>query len=174
MKYRMPKPTINKKLAILLVIILIAVSCSTNEKADAENEVKTVRSVSMSVVKAWNEGDYDGFIKFIDDGAILFPQGAPPVKGIKSISSLYSASFESNTFEVSDSNEEIQVFGDFAFEIGTWVGSINPKDGSSPFKINNSVISIYKRQKDGAWKIYRMMYNQNDVPEITHIPDIPE
>ena len=36
-----------------------------------------------------------------------------------------------------------------------------PKDGSSPIVFDNTEMSIYKRQADNTWKIWRAMYNSN-------------
>lgn len=36
-----------------------------------------------------------------------------------------------------------------------------PKDGSSPIVFDNIEMSIYKRQADNTWKIWRAMYNSN-------------
>ena len=129
--------------------------------------------MSNKVVKAWNEGDYEGFMTFFDDSAILLPQNAPSIIGVQSIASLYSNSFETFTLKVNNTIDEIYASGDYAYEIGAWVGSMNPKDGSTPIEFNNKVLCFCKRQVDGSWKGYRWMYNTNDVPEELHLPEIP-
>ena len=53
------------------------------------------------------------------------------------------------------------VFGDYAYSMEIWKGSMNPKDGSTPIVFDNTDMSIYKRQADNTWKIWRAMYNSN-------------
>ena len=167
-------------ISLIMLGLLVAFSCQEKINIAKENEeaikadIQAIRNVSMAVVKTWNEGDYEGFMKFFDDDAILLPQNVPSVKGIQAVSSLYRNSFNNLTFKVSDTIEETQVFGDYAYELGNWTGSMNPKDGSTPITFNNKVICIYKRQADRSWKIYRWMYSSNEVPEELHISEIPE
>ena len=158
------------KYFISLSTLVLVVATSCQEKNDIEKEavkadVQAIRNVSMAIVKAWNEGDYEGYIKYMDDDVILLPQDSPSIKGIQAVSSLYKNSFDNLTFKVSDTIEETQVFGDYGYELGNWTGSINTKDGSTPITFNNKVIDIYKRQVDRSWKIYRIMYSSNEAPE---------
>lgn len=154
-----------KNFLFLTIIIFAIYSCTTEPKIDYSDEIETIRKISLDIVRAWNEGDYEGFIQYMDDNAILMPQNATSMKGIKAISELYSGSFMNMTFEVDAAIDEIQVFGDYAYEIGAWKGSINPTDGSDPIIYNNKTITIYKRHTDGSWKIYRWMYSSNEPPE---------
>jgi ketosteroid isomerase-like protein len=162
------------EISFLLITIFVFIACTAEDKVDTKADVEAIRTVSMAVVTTWNEGDYDGFMTYIDDEAILLPQNAPTVKGIEAISSLYSNSFKNFSLEVENSIEEIQVYGDYACELGTWIGSMNPKDGSTPIDFNNKVLCIYKRQTNSLWKMYRLMYSSNEAPEKLHIPEIPE
>ncbi|MCD4679183.1 MAG: DUF4440 domain-containing protein [Bacteroidales bacterium] len=163
-----------KKLNYLLVsFILITTACTTKDKTDTDVDVESIRSVSMKAAKAFNEGDHESFISFFDDNAILLPENAPSVIGIEPIASHYSIYFETYSFKIINSIKEIQVSGDYAFEIGGWAGSLNPKDGSTQIEFNNKAICIYKRDIDGSWKIYRWMYSSNEAPEEPHTPEIP-
>jgi len=163
-----------KNLILLTFIISVCYACTSEKKINYSVEIETIRGISLDIVKAWNEGDYEGFIKYMDENAILLPQNTASMKGFEAISKLYTESFKNMSFEVDASIDEVQVFGDYAYEIGIWKGSINPKDGSNPISFNNKTITIYKRLTDGSWKIYRWMYNSNEPPENLHIPDSPE
>ena len=154
-----------KNTVFLIAIIFILFACTSEKKMDYSTEIETVRNMSMDILNAWNEGDYERFIAYMDENAILLPQNTPSMKGFESISKLYKESFENLNFKVNATIDEIQVFGDYAYEIGTWKGSMNPKDGSTPIIFNNKTIAIYKRQTDGSWKIYRWMYNSNEGAE---------
>jgi uncharacterized protein (TIGR02246 family) len=151
-----------KNISALLTILFILFACSTEQKADNSTEINSLRSVSTDIVRAWNEGDYEGFVKYMDDEATLMPQNTSSIKGLEAIRELYKGSFENMEFEVRQTIDEIQVFGDYAYEIGAWEGSIIPKDGSDVVNYNNKTITIYKKDKDGSWKIFRWMYSSNE------------
>ncbi len=164
-----------KKMTILLgTIIFIAFACTPVDKTDNEAEAKSISDVSMQVVEAWNEGDYEGFMGFLDEDAILLPQNSTNIVGIEAIKSLYSNSFENFTFIVKESLDEINVFGDFGYTLGNWVGSMNPVDGSDPINYNNKTLAIYKKQPDGSWLVYRMMYSSNEIPQEPVSPELSE
>ncbi|WP_163323960.1 YybH family protein [Draconibacterium mangrovi] len=125
-----------------------------------KNEV--ISNVSKAIVKAWNECDYKAFIKHVDQDVIVLPQGANSIVGIDALKSFYSDFFKTFTFEVNETLDEITVFGNYAYTVGTWVGSMNPVNGSIPIPFNNAAIGIYKQQPDGSWLVYRNIYNSNE------------
>ena len=164
-----------KRLTILLVtVICVFIACTPVDKTNTEADVKAISDVSMKVVEAWNEGDYEGFIKFFNEDAILMPQNAPNIVGIEAIKSLYSNSFENFTFEVKESIEEITVSGDYGYVLANWVGSMNPVDGSDPITFNNKLLDIFKKQPDGSWLMYRVMYSSNEIPQEKVSPELTE
>ena len=164
-----------KKITILLVtVIFVFNACTTEDKVDTQADVEAIRNVSINIVEAWNEGDYEGFMNSIDYNAILLPQNAPNIVGIEAIKSLYSNSFENFTFIVNESIEEITVSGDYGYVLGNWVGSMNPVDGSDTINFNNKTLDIYKKQPDGSWLMYRVMYSSNEIPQEQVSPELTE
>ncbi len=92
---------------------------------------------------------------------MILPPNAPPFGGMETIRSIYKTEFGSNDFDITITTEEIHVSGDLAYSHSFWKGSMNPKDGSEPIVFDNKALSIYKRQSDGSWKIWRGMYSSN-------------
>jgi uncharacterized protein (TIGR02246 family) len=164
-----------KNFSILLAVLLfVSVSCVMEEPNDMEADVKAVADVSEKVVEAWNNGDYETFMNYLDEDAVLLPQSAPSLVGIEPIKALYSNSFNSFTFTVEETIAEINVCGDYAYAMGNWTGSMNPVDGSSPVEFDNKILAIYKRQADGSWLVYRNMYNSNTIPQEKISPELAE
>lgn len=156
----------------LLVIVLVSLLCFTfgcqqaEEMAeepvvDVEADVAAIRSLSQEISRTWNENDFEGYMALMDEEAMVLLANGPTLKGIEEIRSLYSNSFNQNSFDVTTTTEEIHVGGDIAFSRDTWVGSINPKDGGEPIAFDNKTIFIYKKQVDGSWRIWRNIYNSN-------------
>ncbi len=56
---------------------------------------------------------------------------------------------------------EIEVLGDWAFARTRVTGTLNPKDEGDPFPVDSKEIAIYRRQPDGAWKLWRLIGNSN-------------
>ena len=150
-----------KKLIFLLIPFLVFFACTTNDKPDLGDDLEALTSYSKEVEKVWNEGDFEGFMALIDDEAIFKGPGVSSVVGIEALRDFYYGFFNTLTFNVEIASGEIFVFGDYAYSMEIWKGSMNPKDGSTPILFENTDMSIYKRQADNTWKIWRVMYNSN-------------
>ena len=163
-----------KKLFMILPLVFLlcfAFSCQKAEEVaeepavDIAADVQTIKSITEECSRAWNEGDYEGYLAIIDEEAMFLPPNSPPIGGMETIRSVYKTSFDSLDFNVTITTEEIQVSGDMAYSLDNWRGSMNPKDGSEPIVFDNKNLLIYKRQADGSWKTWRSMYSSNIPPE---------
>jgi uncharacterized protein (TIGR02246 family) len=151
-----------KKTKIVLLLFAFALfACSTDEKLDDTVDLDSLESLSKEVEKVWNEGDFEGFMTLIDDEAIFKGPDNSSVVGIEALRDFYNGFFNTLSFDVEIISEEIFVFGDYAYSLEIWTGSMTPKDGSAPIEFDNTDMSIYKKQADGTWKFWRVMYNSN-------------
>ena len=162
-----------KKLFMILPLVFLlcfAFGCQKAEEVaeepavDVEADVEAIKGIIDDILRTWNEGDYEGYIALFDEETVMLPPNAPTVSGMETIRSIYRTHFDSSDFDLSITTEEIHVCGDLAFSRDGWKGSLNPKDGSEPIVFDNKVLSIYKRQSDGSWKIWRGMYSSNTPP----------
>ena len=128
---------------------------------NVEADVAAIENLINQVEKAFNEGDLDAFMAIIDDEVKMLPPNAPTVSGIETVRSIYRTEFDSFDLNLTITIEEIHACGDLAFSRDGWKGSLNPKDSSEPIVFDNKVITIYKKQPDGSWKIWRAMYSSN-------------
>jgi uncharacterized protein (TIGR02246 family) len=155
----------------LVFLFCFAFSCQQTEEAaeepvvDVEADVQAIKSVIDEAGRAWNEGDYEGFMAIIDEDAMFLPPNAPPIGGMETIRPVYKTEFDSFDFDVTITTEEVHVCGDLAFSLDIWKGSMIPKDGSEPIPFENKNLVIYKKQDDGSWKTFRAMFSSNTQPE---------
>jgi ketosteroid isomerase-like protein len=158
-----------KLLSILPMVFLLCFTfgCQKAEEVaeepvvDVEADVQAIKSLIAECSRAWNEEDYEGFMATIDDEAMFLPPNAPPISDMETIRAAYRNEFDSSDFDLTITTEEIHVSGDLAFSLDNWTGSANPKDGSDPIMFDNKNLIIYKRQADGSWKTWRVMFNSN-------------
>lgn len=137
-----------------------------------EEDIKAITGVSEAIVKAWDDGSYEGFMEHFDKDAIVLPQNAPSIVGIDALKALYGDSFKAFKFNVVETLDEVTVFGDYGYTVFTWVGSMTPVNGGEPIPFNNKAIGIYKRQPDGRWLIYRNIYNSNEEMVVQKSPEL--
>lgn len=158
--------TTMKKLTILLVtIVFVFIACAPVDKTDTEADSKAISDVFSNMKKAFNEANYEAWMRNMDVDAIMMPPNGPSLVGIEAIGSFYNNYFKNYTSIISNGSiEGITVSGDYGFAVENWEGSMNPVDGSDPVNFNNKILCIYKRQTDGSWLLYRGMWNSNETP----------
>jgi ketosteroid isomerase-like protein len=160
----MKKP---RMILLLVFLLCFTFSCQKAEEVaeepavDVEADVEAIKDIIDNIMKTWNEGDYEGYMALIDEEAMFLPPNAPTVSDTETIRSIYKNQFDSVDLDLTIINKEIHVFGDLAFSRDGWKGSLNPKDSSEPILFDNKIITIYKKQPDGSWKIWRAMFNSN-------------
>ena len=151
----------------LVLLLFINFGCQQGEEViekpvlDLKADVEAIKNLIEECSRAWNEGNYEDFMAIIDEEAVFLPPNAPPVAGMETIRSIYRNEFDTSDFNLTITTQEIQVCGDLAFSLDNWKGSANPKDGSESTVFDNKNLIIYKRQADGSWKTWRVMFSSN-------------
>ena len=85
-----------------------------------------------------------------DAHTMMIEQGAEQAKAFVSVD--YTVAFE-----------EITVSGDYAYEWGTYRGSMRPRAGGETISYSGKLLRVLRRQPDGAWKMHRTMMT-SDTP----------
>lgn len=163
------RASINDLLAMMAVAtVVLGVSLSvpasgednSNEFAQAVDE--TWREYSALV----NAGDADTWIRLWDDDGVQMPPGAPANVGKTAILQGIRGAFEAYDYrDFVINNREVEVFGDFGFASGTYSTLLFPKAEGEPIFIDGKYLTIFKKQADGTWKIYRDAFNSNVAPK---------
>jgi uncharacterized protein (TIGR02246 family) len=149
-----------KKFAFLLFFALVLSACSPAEStADVEAAVKAAFQEYGASLEA---GDADRWGALWTEDGVQMPPGVPANVGKEKIVSGLRAEMEIFAFsDMEISNEEVQVAGDWAYARGTYVLTVSPKDGSDPIFVDGKYMSIFQKQADGSWKLYRDIFNDN-------------
>ena len=94
------------------------------------------------------------------------PANEPDIIGKDAFQSSLQAFFEQFTVKGNASEVlEAEVSGDLAFVRGTYMITGTPKAGGQPTQYSGKYLHIFKRQPDGAWKIYRAIGADEEPPE---------
>lgn len=125
-----------------------------------------MQSDEAAIQEIWNTystarvaGDADTWLALWDEGGIQMPPGMP-ARGKAVLDEEVPKAFAPG--QVSAMNihpEEITVAGDWAYTRGVY-DSDRVVDGKA-VHIDGKFMTILKRQPDGAWKIYRDIFNFN-------------
>ena len=67
--------------------------------------------------------------------------------------------------EFTINNEELEVFGGFGLARGNYSYVMTPKAGGQTVAFEGKYLTIFRRQPDGSWKVYRDCFNANAPPQ---------
>jgi len=96
-----------------------------------------------------------GYVSIWDENAIRILSYNSTVFGISAIRDYQRKSFQNWLFQEIDTNiEEVHLAGDFGWAHGTYWVQIKSKAGRNWFINKGTIVTIFKKQDDGSWKIY--------------------
>lgn len=161
-----------KKISVLLGGVtatmagLVALAaCSTMPKGSPEAFERAVKATWDSYGATLLAGDVDGWIALWDEGGVQLPPNAAMNVGIPAIKKSMSATLAAMKFE----KFAIGVSGTFVdheygFVYGNYTYTLVPKAGGAQILGDGKYETIFKRQADGSWKIFRDCFNSNVAP----------
>jgi uncharacterized protein (TIGR02246 family) len=120
--------------------------------------------VNQHCLAAINAGDVETVVGLCTDDHIWIPADEPELIGKDALRESFQAAFDKFDYDDRWSSEEIVVFGDWAFDRGTFTATLTPKDGGEPIQDKGRYIWILKRQADGSWKYARSIWNRGSPP----------
>ncbi len=132
--------------------------------ATTDDDVKAIKKVGEEFFAATNAGDLDRRMATMAPDAIIMPPDRPPILGkgeIRRLSHDYQATFEEKCILVYD---EVETAGNWGLVRATVTGTRTSKSGGEVEKLSLKNLWIVKRQADGKWKFWRIMFNRNNPP----------
>jgi uncharacterized protein (TIGR02246 family) len=147
-----------------LCVLLVMAGCAQRAAGDDE---KAVRDLLAHIQQSFNAGNLDEFMPVFAEDAVMSNQGFADVAGRPAIRAVYEGAMAQVNMQVHFVTEELNVFGDLAYERGTYTIEMKDKaSGQSLPEVHNRHIHIFRRQPDGQWQTWRMMTNGTQAPPV--------
>jgi ketosteroid isomerase-like protein len=132
----------------------------------SDNDLRAIQALNRHDVDAVLAGDISAIASQWTDDFVALSSRAT-IRGKAANLALIEASAEQmHAFEAVDyvvEFEEITISGEFAYEWGTYRGSVRPRAGGEATSYQGKLLRILRRQPDGSWKMHRtMMTNDPD------------
>ena len=135
----------------------------TSEEADRRKIEEALRMYANAVAV----GDAERYLALHDPEAYKLPP-SEPMYTIASAKGHQQDDFDAMqaAYDVSMNLEpmEIQVDDDLAYAMGTYTIDMEPKADAPPALVDGKFLTLFRRQSDGSWKIYRDCFNNNAPP----------
>ena len=130
-----------------------------NARATANDDLQAIRKLGEEFFSAVAAADLDRRMATMDPDAVIMPPDRPSIVGkeeIRRLSYDYSAVFQEKCSVVYD---EVETVGDWGFVRATVTGTRTYKSGGGVENVSLKNLWIVKRQADGQWKFWRIMFN---------------
>ena len=136
------------------------------------DDLYAINAAKTEFREGYNLADTDRILNIVDPDLVDFSHGQPSEfgeSGLHALKTRLANLFERFTAELVVIVIEIRFHGDFAYDYGWHDLTLTPKDGSDPIRRRDRYVDIWRKNKEGKWKLQMYMDNQ-DVPD-PFVPD---
>lgn len=149
----------------MILVTLTMIGCQTKGPAVStsadEAAIRKVLDENLIKVHALNKDNAESYVKFVyAEDAIIFPPNKTLIKGQLAITEFYQTYPPMTDFDMKTA--EIMIFGDLAYTWHNWSVTL-PLPDQGTYKDSGTIISIWHKQKDGSWKLWREIWH-SDMP----------
>src|SRR3984893_10072131 len=155
--------------AVTVAAILIAIALFPNLRptviAGSTATADTLRQLEAEFMKAAAEKGSQGYMSYYAGDAVEVPNGAAIIQGKANIAK--SMSFldqKDSQLTWTPVGADISVSGDLGYTYGNYEFHSKDKDGKQIVE-HGKYTSIWKKQKDGSWKVVLDMGNSSPEPK---------
>jgi ketosteroid isomerase-like protein len=151
-------------LVTLLVVIAIVPFMSTSDTT-AKANATTLRRVETEFMKAAAEKGSQGYMSYYAEDAAELPNGADAIRGKENIAKTMGfLDQKDNQLTWTPDYADMAASGDLGYTYGTYEFHVKDKDGR-PIVEHGKYMTVWKKQKDGSWKVAMDMGNSSPSPK---------
>jgi ketosteroid isomerase-like protein len=153
----------------LVTVLVVAALAFTTPHSSATSPIlvtpETLKQFEADFMKAAAEKGSAGYMSYYADDAVEVPNGGPLIPGKENIAKgMGFLDDKNNSLTWTPVGADISASGDLGYTYGTFEFHSKDKDGK-PVVENGKYTSIWKKQKDGSWKVVLDMGNASPVPK---------
>jgi ketosteroid isomerase-like protein len=169
-------PGLPAAIALVVVTPMTLTSCTSPLKPGGpmqsqnklEADIRSIEALNQHDLNAEMAGDTDAIISQWTDDFVLIQAGSPITRGRSAnAAAVEQGKDQMKDFKPIDVNldaQEIIVAGDYAFEWGTYRGSVRSVTSGETVSYVGKFMRILQRQPDGSWKMHRTMVGTDAQP----------
>ncbi len=144
-----------KSVVLLIVLISGLASISQSQSPGAEK----LKQLEADFQKAAAEHGSQGYMSYYADDAAEVPNGAPVIQGKANVAkTMVFLDDKNNHLTWTPIYADMSASGDLGYTYGTYEFRSKDKDGIDVVE-HGKYASVWKKQKDGSWKIVMDMGN---------------
>jgi len=152
-------------LAALFVLVVVSPNGHPSASASTKTKADTLIQLEADFMKAAVERGSQGYMSFYADDAAELPNGENVLQGKENIAKTMGfLDQKDNHLTWTPVHADMAASGDLGYTYGTYEFRSKDKDGK-PTVEYGKYASIWKKQKDGGWKVVMDMGNSSPSPK---------
>ena len=149
-------------LVVALLVVTIFLPISRPVSASPNATADTLKQLEGDLMKAAAEKGSAGYMSYYADDAVEVSNGVPAIHGKANIAATMGFLDDKNNRLIwTPVGADISASGDLGYTYGTYEFDSKDKDGK-PVVEHGKYTSIWKKQKDGSWKVVLDMGNTSE------------
>src|SRR5215469_12302680 len=120
-----------------------------------EQDKQAIRDVIESWMRASADGDIDRILNLMAEDVVFLLPGQPPMRGRETFVAVFRQMLGKVRIEGKPDIQEIHIAGDYAFCWNQLSMTTTPAAGGPPKRRAGPVLSIFRREPDGRWVLFR-------------------
>jgi len=128
------------------------------------DDLYAINAAKTEFRECFNLADPSRVLAIADPDLVSFSDGQPSeyrASGLEALKTRLRNLFERFTAKLSVIVIEIRLQGDVAYDYGWHDLTLTPKDGSQPIHRRDRYMDIWRRDKEGKWKLWMYMDNRD-------------
>jgi len=128
---------------------------------DNESDLAKIKAIPEKAATAINSGNFEAWLDLFDDNAQIMFIGEKTLNGKEEMIAELNKFWEEPESDYSIEHYETRLLGDYAYGIGTVKGTEKNSNTGKIEAFNSRESILFKKQKNGEWKVLRLMVNQD-------------
>ena len=150
---------------------LIMSGCS-QQKNREQDEVEAIKGVYKTYTNYLEADDFDNFMTCWDENGMRSEPGRQAIIGKDKVGERFKDLFGRVRYKVAPIGEpNIEVCDSWGYGYAECTMTIIPKDGSDTIKTDLKVLTIFRKQTDGSWKLFIDCLNYQPTWSMDTIPE---
>ncbi len=146
-----------------LLATVVGVILSAPLEGRAHSVQDAIEDAVAGFVRAFNQGDAAGIASHYTEDAAVLPPDAVRIDGRAAIEQFWKGAIAGGLSNLVVRPTEIDSRANIAYDVGTFSFRVRGADGQA-VSATGKYIAVWKRSKDGRWRLYRDIWNMNPAP----------
>jgi uncharacterized protein (TIGR02246 family) len=140
-----------RRLAAFATAAAFAVGCTAIANPTADE--RAIREGVDAWLAAFKAGDLDRLMRLYMPDAVVALHGQKALHGSDAIRAYFAPRMGTSEVEFDIEIDEIRVHGDMAYLVSRYWFTARPRDGGGAYRDAGRSVVIYRRDRDGRWKL---------------------